>query len=227
MQALPTIYDIAKETPSAEVASVLRCVIARIATEDPRWRTTYDRLLESQAGSEIKHPESVVLAGESSAEYQPVLLDDLSLDPFAAAEGIREQAEMLGAEDREGSEIDVVSAVIASEIWMAAVGADNLAYAAAKGPDAISSAAAILARVSGNGAAVMPLDPDWPSLKFPQSNVLLAVKRGRLWVSQNGLDADWPTITAAVVTDLSYRARGGSKTHEAALLLGVRMDQLS
>ena len=226
MQAVRTIYDIAKETPSAEIASVLRCVIARIATEDPRWRTTYDRLLESQAGSDIKHPESVILAGEAVVQYQPVLLADLSADPMSAAAGILEQAEMLGAADRLASDNDIAAAVIAAEIWMAAVGADNLAYAAAKGPDAISSAAAILARVTGNGSDVMPLDPDWPSLKFPQNNVLLAAEQARRWVHQNGLDQHWPTITATVVTDLSYKARGSSKTHEAALLLGVRMGQL-
>jgi hypothetical protein len=227
MTAERTIYDIAKETPTSGIAAVLRCVIARIAVEDPRWRETYDRMLESQAGETLRHPETVTIPGEQDAAYQPVLLGDLSRTVEEAARSILEQAGMLGVEPSHPSDVDLAAAVIAAEVWMAAVNADNLAYAAAKGPDAIAAAAAILARVTGNGIAVMPLDPDWPALNFPQRNVLAATLQARRWVETQELTAHWSEITAMVVTDLGYRAHGGSKTHEASLLLGVRMHQLA
>lgn len=226
MTAARTIYEIAEETPSSGAASVLRCVIARIAVEDPRWRATYDRMLESQTGPVLEHPETVTLATDTESVYVPVFLTDPSISPREAAATMVEQAAMLGTPDQHATTAELAAAVLGAEVWMAAVNADNLAYAAAKGPDAIASAAALLARATGNGVDVMPLDPDWPALRFPQQNVLRAIEHARRWVSNNRLDHLWDAVGAMAVTDLAYRATGKSKTHEASLLLGVRMEQL-
>jgi hypothetical protein len=222
----PNIYEIAKEAPGTGVASALRTTIARIATEDPRWRQTYDRLIEVTGEEILRHPETVHYPSETEIRYRPVYLTDEHVPVETAAEVLLRQAGLLGVEGC-GEDVAVVAAIIAAEVWMAALEADDLAYAAAKGPDAIASAAAILARVSGHGVAAMPLDPDWPSLRFPQENVIQALRHARNWAETQGFAGDWANITAMVVTDLGYFAAGGSKTHEAALLLGVRMPEIS
>lgn len=224
--ATPNIYEIAKETPGSGAAAVLRTTIARIATEDPRWRQTYDRLIEVTGEDILRHPEAVHYPSETGTAYRPVYLTDENIPVGTAAEVLLRQAGMLGSDGR-GEDVAIAAAVIAAEIWMAALEADDLAYAAAKGPDAIASAAAILARVSGRGVPAMPLDPDWPSLRFPQENVIAALRHARIWAEAQGFGSDWPNITAMVVTDLGYFASGGSKTHEAALLLGVRMPEIT
>jgi hypothetical protein len=222
----PNIYEIARETPGTGAASALRSTIARIATEDPRWRQTYDRLIEVTGEETLRHPETVHYPSDVESTYRPVYLTGEHVPVDTAAEVLLRQAGLLGADGR-GEDIAVAAAVIAAEIWMAALEADDLAYAAAKGPDAIASAAAILARVSGHGVAAMPLDPDWPSLRFPQENVIQALRHARAWAETQGFGKDWSNITAMVVTDLGYLASGGSKTHEAALLLGVRMPEIT
>ena len=219
------IYEIAKETPGRGVAAALRSTIARIATEDPRWRATYDRLIAVTGAEALRHPEAVHYTSEQASEYRPVYLTPHEVTVSDAGAVLLRQAGLLGAEGM-GSEIEIAAAVVAAEVWMAALEADDLAYAAAKGPDAIASAAAILARVSGHGVIAMPLDPDWPSLRFPQENVIGALRHARGWVETQGLARDWSTITSMVVTDLGHMALGGSKTHEASLLLGVRMPEI-
>jgi len=214
-----SIYDIAAENPGQETANLLRVNIARHAVGEVEWVTLYDRFLAKTPTGVLRHPENIVMpAGRSWAPTFTVIGSTLE----QATVTLREQAALLGAGCDPVDDIDLLAAVVASEIWFAALDADDLAYAAAKGPDAISSAAAILARAAGHGVMTFPFDPDWPALTFPLDGVLLAAAHCRDWAHNIlGVDA-WGEILARVVTDLSWRTRGGSKTHESALLLGVR-----
>jgi hypothetical protein len=218
----PSIYAIAAETPSATLASRLRVTIAKVATSDPEWCRTYDNLIEATSAGGLRHPEMHVFK-QRALWTGPVYLADASVSVRDAAETLLMQAERLGADDTAASDLDLVSAVVAAEVWLAVGDADNLAYAAAKGPDAIASAGAILARACGQGVALMPFDPDWPSLRFPLDHLPAVVGLARAWSDcVLGVHA-WGEITARVVTDLAYHAAGGTKTHDASLFLGLRM----
>lgn len=222
----PSIYQIALEAPQPGLAGRLRVVIAQVAVADPVWCRTYDALVAATERTGLRHPETYVLESEQ-APAGAVFLTDLTMDPREAAATMLRQAQHLGAEDLGASDLDLVAAVIGAEAWLAALDADNLAYAAAKGPDAIAAAAALLARACGHGVTTMPLDPDWPTLRFPLDRVIDAVRRGRAWSDAVlGVDA-WSEVTARVVTDLAFHAGGGTKTHDASLLLGVRMADLT
>jgi hypothetical protein len=158
---------------------------------------------------------------------EPIFIESSSFELREAAATILRQASHLGAEDLGASDLDLVSAVIGAEVWLAAVDADNLAYAAAKGPDAIASAAALLARACGQGVSTMPLDPDWPTLRFPQQQIISVLEHCRAWSDRIVGEHAWSEVTARVVTDLAFVAGGGTKTHDASLLLGIRMLDIS
>jgi hypothetical protein len=226
MTAQPTIYQIALEEPAAGLAARLRVVIAKVAVEDANWCRTYETLIEMLGEKNLKHPEMYVV--EKGTRYNgPILLTSPESGPLDAATVLHQQAAHLGARGGCASDLDTVAAVIAAECWMAALDCEDLAYAAAKGPDAIASAAAILARVCGEGVLPMPLDPDWPTLKFPMEKLLDAARRGRAWSDRILGEAAWGEVVARVVTDLGWFAGGGTKTHEASLLLGVRMHEIT
>jgi len=222
----PSIYQIALEEPAGSLAARLRVVIAKVAVEDPNWCRTYEALIEALGEGGLRHPEMFTV--ENGTTYNgPVLLREPAGDPEEVAATVVAQARNLGAPHVGAAEVDLVAAVVAAECWMAALDAENLAYAAAKGPDAIASAAAILARACGEGVPVMPADPDWPSLKFPMEKLLRAAARGRAWSDWALGEAAWGEVVGRVVTDLGYMAGGGTKTHEASLLLGVRMSEIT
>lgn len=218
----PSIYQIALERPEPGLAGRLRVVIAQVAVSDPTWCQTYDALVEATKVSGLRHPETYVLEHDA-AQREPVYIVSSSFELREAAATILRQASHLGAQDQGASDLDLVSAVIGAEVWLAAVDADNLAYAAAKGPDAISSAAALLARACGQGVSTMPLDPDWPTLRFPQQQIINVLEHCRAWSNHVLGEHAWGEVTARVVTDLAFYAGGGTKTHDASLLLGVRM----
>lgn len=226
MNAQPTIYQIAMEEPTGGLAARLRVVIAKVAVADTNWCRSYETLIGLLGENELKHPEMFIV--EKGTRYNgPILLTtpDVSLEDAAVV--LHQQAAYLGVDGGFATELDTVSAVVAAECWMAALDCEDLAYAAAKGPDAIASAAAILARVCGEGVLPMPLDPDWPALKFPMEKLLDAARRGRAWSDRVLGEDAWSEVVARVVTDLGWFAGGGTKTHEASLLLGVRMPSLT
>jgi hypothetical protein len=218
----PTIYQIAMEHPGVSLADRLRVIIAKSAVEDPTWCETYDALLEAVAGQGVQHPEMFTL--ENGTRYEePVLLADMSRKPADVVEALQVHARDLGADVSFVDDLDAAAAVVGVELWMASLETTHLSYAAAKGPDAIAAASALLARACGEGVPMMPLDPDWPSLRFPMEKVLAVASRARAWVETH-LDGDaWAEVTYRVVTDLAYMAGGDTRTHEASLLLGVRM----
>lgn len=226
MTAQPTIYQIAMEEPTAGLAARLRVTIAQVAVQDTNWCRTYETLIEMLGEKDLKHPEMFVV--EKGTRYNgPVLIKHPDTDPGAAAAILLKQAACLGAPRGPVDDLDMVAAAVGAECWMAALDCEDLAYAAAKGPDAIASAGALLARICGEGVLPMPLDPDWPALKFPMEKLLEAARRGRAW-SDRVLGADaWNEVVARVVTDLGWYAGGGTKTHEASLLLGVRMPSIT
>lgn len=215
-----SIYDIAAERPRDGIAGDLRVNIARHAAAEAEWAHLYDRFLAKTPTGPLRHPENITMP--VTRVWAPTFTEiGASLETSTAT--LSEQAQLLGAHPTVPIDaVELTAAVVAAEIWFAAVDADDLAYAAAKGPDAVSSAAAILARVSGHGVTTFPFDPAWPSLTFPLDGVLVAAAHCRAW-AEHILDGDrWNDVLARVVTDLSWRVGGGSKTHEAALLLGVR-----
>ena len=226
MNAQPTIYQIALEEPIGGLAARLRVVIAKVAVQDTNWCRSYETLIGILGENELKHPEMFIV--EKGTRYNgPILLTSLDIESRDAAIVLHQQAAYLGVGGGIATELDTVSAVIAAECWMAALDCEDLAYAAAKGPDAIASAAAILARVCGEGVVPMPLDPDWPACKFPMENLLDAASRGRAWSDRVLGENAWGDVVARVVTDLGWFAGGATKTHEASLLLGVRMPSLT
>lgn len=225
MKAQPTIYQIAMEEPGRGLAERLRVTIAKVAIDDANWCKSYETLIDLLGEAELKHPEMFVV--EKGTRYNgPVLVKSADTDLDTAVAVLRKQAACLGVVGDAG-EIDTVAAVVAAECWMAALDCEDLAYAAAKGPDAIGSAAAILARVCGEGVSPMPFDPDWPTLKFPMEKLLEAARRGRAWSDRILGEHAWGDVALRVVTDIGWFAGGGTKTHEASLLLGVRMPSLT
>jgi len=230
MTTQPTIYQIAMEQPLGGLASRLRVVIAKVAVADASWCRSYETLLtslvEALGEGQVKHPEMFVV--EKGTRYGgPVLVTTPDVAPADAVRCLLEQAGCLGAEQGPVSETDTVAAVVAAECWMAALDCEDLAYAAAKGPDAIAAAAAILARACGEGVQTMPADPDWPAMRFPMDKLLDAARRCRAWSDRVLGEAAWHDVVARVVTDLGWFAGGGTKTHEASLLLGVRMHEIT
>ena len=230
MTTQPTIYQIALEEPSGGLASRLRVVIAKVAVQDAAWCRSYETLLaslhEALGEGQIRHPEMFIV--EKGTRYNgPVLVTGSDIDIETAARNVLEQAACLGAPRGLVSDTDLVAAVTAAECWMAALDCEDLAYAAAKGPDAMASAAAILARACGEGVLPMPLDPDWPACRFPMEKLLDAARRCRAWSDRVLGEDAWGEIVARVVTDLGWFAGGGTKTHEASLLLGVRMQDIT
>lgn len=226
MNAQPTIYQIALEEPAGSLAARLRVVIAKVAVQDTDWCRSYETLIGVIGENDLKHPEMFIV--EKGTRYNgPILLSSPDVSVEDAAVVLHQQAAYLGVRGCAAGELDTVAAVIAAECWMAALDCEDLAYAAAKGPDAIASAAAILARVCGEGVPTMPLDPDWPALKFPMEKLLDAARRARAWSDRVLGEDAWNEVVGRVVTDLGWFAGGGTKTHEASLLLGVRMASLT
>lgn len=220
----PSMYQIAREQRQHGLAGQLRSTIVELAVTDPSWCLSYDKLLDylRDTGMSLRHPEAISM-NQSTVSYRPVFISDFLISPSQASLVLRSQASHLGAEDSLARDLDLVAAVIGAEIWMAALDKDSLAYAASQGPDASSSAAAILARVCGSGIETMPIDPDWPSLRFPMEHVLEALSHARSWCDCVLGKESWAEVARRVVTDLGYFALGGTKTHDASLLLGVRM----
>jgi hypothetical protein len=226
MKAQPTIYQIALEEPGRELAAQLRVTIAKVAVQDAAWCRSYETLIEMLGEKDLKHPEMFVV--EKGTRYNgPVLVKGVDTGIEEVGGTLLKQAACLGAVGGGADEVDTVAAVVAAECWMAALDCEDLAFAAAKGPDAIASAAAILARVCGEGVVPMPLDPDWPTFKFPMEKLLEAARRCRAWSDRVLGEAAWNEIVARVVTDIGWFAGGGTKTHEASLLLGVRMSDIT
>lgn len=219
----PSIYQIATEKPGETLAGWLRTTIAKLAVANPGWCTAYNKMLATAPDGILRHSETSQARHDSNRMHEMAMLTDLVMTPQDAASTLREQAYLLGGPGAtDVSDVDLVAGVIGAEVWMAALNYSNLAYATAAGPDAVGSAAAILARVCGQGIPIMPVDPDWPTLRFPMEGVILAIRHGRTWVNRTlGKDA-WENVCAKIITDLGFCAGGGTKTHEASLLLGVR-----
>jgi hypothetical protein len=218
-----TVYSILAEPECGDTASRLRREIARLAVANPNFCRHYDGYLaESVDGDgEIHHPEEEY-GRPSRFKYDgPVFIvsPDTPLETIYPV--LQSQARVLKCETGDVSHEDLIAAAVGAECWMAAVERNDLCVAAIQGPDSIGSSAAVLARVTGNGVDVLPLDPQWPTLIFPMNKFLTALGRCREWAENlAGVDA-WPGIAAKVATDLGWRASGGTKSHEASLLLGA------
>lgn len=219
----PSIYQIAEEKPGETLAAWLRVTIAQVAVANSGWCKHYNELLATVPDGVLRHPETNQTRRNSNAPYKMTVLTDLTMTPQEAASTLREQGYLLGGpNETDASAVDLVAGVLGAEVWMAALDYTNLAYATAGGPDAVGAAAAILARVCGQGVPTMPVDPDWPTLRFPMDGILLVIRHGRTW-SDRVLGADaWENVCVRIITDLGFCAGGGTKTHEASLLLGVR-----
>ena len=123
------------------------------------------------------------------------------------------------------SDVDLVSAAVALELWSSVFYMDVWEgapkCAGIEGPDALNSFTAIVARALGSGVACMPLDPGFPHVNFELEILLTTARLCRDFSKRNLGEASWPHVVENVVSDLGYRANGKSRTHNASLLLGL------
>lgn len=134
-------------------------------------------------------------------------------------------AENIGVACEFATDVDLVSAAVALELWSSVFYMDvwqgALKCAGIEGPDAMNSASAILARAFGHGLPCMPIDPDFPDVNF-ESKILFSAAGMCKEFSDRTIGKDaWSRVTSNVVSDLGYRAQGKSRTHNASLLLGM------
>jgi len=123
------------------------------------------------------------------------------------------------------SDVDLVSAAVALELWSSVFYMDvwegAQKCAGIEGPDALNSFTAIVARALGSGVACMPLDPGLPHVNFESQILFTTARLCRDFSDRNLGEASWPHVVENVVSDLGYRAIGKSRTHNASLLLGL------
>ncbi len=129
------------------------------------------------------------------------------------------------------SDLDLVSAAVALEIWSSVFYLDKWSNAwrcaGIEGPDALNSLSAIIARSLGKGVPCMPFDPDFPKALFDTKIFFNTIRLCRGFVSRTLGDSEWPEVVIRVVSDLGYAALGNSRSHNAALLAQLCMLQIS
>lgn len=218
-----TTYQIAVQDPGSEKADLLKIRLAALAVKNSTWCDMYDEILSGCDQLQVANMENIATRRDTHDEYEPVLLTTLELTSGEAIRPLVELVEVLAPSQgvsEAANELDRLAAVIAAEIWLAALLANHPIDATSKGPDALNSIGAILARASGSPVPSMPFDPSLPSMRFALHRVVQAARRGRLWLGIHHDASQWEEIAFRVVTDLSYGAGGNSKTHDAALFLG-------
>lgn len=144
-------------------------------------------------------------------------------------------AELLGIDSdftaEYATDFDLVSAAVALELWSSVFYMDiwegAIKCAGIEGPDAINSLSAIIARSFGHGVPCMPFDPDLPKINFNSKIFFNTIRLCREFVVCALGNSAWPKVVNNVVNDLGYAALGGSRTHNAALLAGISMQQIS
>jgi hypothetical protein len=213
----PTVYEMVIDGEGDTVVSRICYRIADEAASDPAWRAVYDSVIDSG----LPYPETVVFWGRPPLEPGVALV--------ASGDSPTQRAGMLWSrlielgiqpDNTADSNVDsdTVAAVVAAELWLAALAAPNLNGAASYGCDAVNSLAAILARSIGEPAS------SWAPLAAAdglagQAAVEQAIRRCRAWVERVlGVDA-WGEIRDLAAGDLAYQAKGGSLTYQAAQLL--------
>jgi hypothetical protein len=215
----PGIYQLVLDGAGDDLASLLRYRIAEEAIDDPKWREVYDRV--SDAGGPL--PEQLNLPRRTWRPDMVLLRPGLSSVEAGAPLWVRilELRETVALRN----EVDVVAAAVAGELWLAAHVTSSFNAAAAYGPDAATSLAAILARGVSERPSPPPGMPSaQPSDRFNLEWLEPFVSRIERWVATYELLGReyWPEIVARVVADLGHGAYGGSITHEVSLALASR-----
>ena len=217
-----TIVEIAARENPENLAESLRIEIARLALDNPDWAESYRRMLESMTDNALFHLEVCFVDEDLRSAPSRVVLEsgDTTLD---RALGVFDHARRIFAIDHATEDqCDLVASVVAAEMWMTALDRSCFGSAAASGPDAVSAAAAIIARFAGQPVNTMPVDPEWPTMVRPLQAVAAAERHCREWVETHFGPFMWMDVAPLVANDLSWGAESSSKTHEAALLVGAR-----
>lgn len=219
----PSIYEIANEKIGSTVAEHIRWRIADNAVQNPEWCAGYDNLLQhirSTTGV-LRHPESWDNLPSKVRYSGPVIVTSRHASLEEVMGTFEDEIAWLMDETGQAESIDLIASIAAAECWMAVLGCESTSYAASRGPDAIASLSAIIARACGDGVDVTPLDPSWPSCRFNMHNLMGALYTCRDWVGEVLGRECWPAVAVRITSDLGWKATGSTKTHDASLLLGV------
>ena len=222
-----TIYDLASWEEVPGLANTIRTRMAKRAVENPLWTTHYDRILGTAGLFGPVHPEDVPFLPTETLYAVDQPLHSIRRTVAQNAAVLRMHATALAGDQPQPSLVDILASVVGAEIWKASLACVSLTRAANKGPDAISSAAAILARVSGHGVEIMPVDPEDPSTDFNHEPARAAAAVGHKWVLALVGPFVWPEVAARVSTDLGWGALGGTRTHQCSLVMGHELTEIS
>lgn len=128
------------------------------------------------------------------------------------------------------SDADIVSSIVALEIWASVFYVDSwdeiISAAGIEGPDAVNALGAILSRAFGTSMPCMPFDPGFPDVNFESLILLRTVSSAKEFVKNTIGEHMWPQVSQCALSDLSYGALGGSRTHNAALLLALCINNI-
>lgn len=123
------------------------------------------------------------------------------------------------------SDADIISSIVALEIWASVFYVDSsdliISAAGIEGPDAMNALGAILSRAFGTSMPCMPFDPGFPDVNFESLILFRTVSSAKEFVKNTIGEHMWPQVMQCAISDLSFEALGGSRTHNAALLLGL------
>jgi hypothetical protein len=223
----PSIFDMDRTVNAYDTSSQLRLGILNTLIGEQEWCAAQKQLL-TKAGA---NPENLPYPGPDKNYVAGQLLitrEDFDLNYAKALFELF--ADKLQVTTQEVDDIDLIASIVALEIWSALFyleDADNLLECAiSEGPDAVNSLSAILARGCGHGVMVMPADPEFADCSFETKILFQSVSRARTWASNYVSDNSWFDIQQRVITDLGYNALGGTRTHNASLLLGLCMSNI-
>jgi hypothetical protein len=212
----PTVYTMVLHGPGDAPAERLRYAIADEAVADPAWRETYNQMAdagkaapEQQRCHKVRTTPGQALAGCGDS-------------PTQRAGALWARVIECGGHVLLPEPEDLLVAVVAAEVWFAALGATQLNTAVSYGWDAVNSLAAILARSIGEPTEPTGYTPpqDGQS-RISVEAVEQTVTAMRDWVWRSAHPQSWERVRDLAASDLRWNACGYSRTSEAAALLAT------
>ena len=204
-----------------EQARVVSAIL-HLLSSDPAWLVVLKKVLKRYP----QHLERLPYPGPDADYVEGQIIVSIPGSDISAARDIfNSLASTLDISTSFVSDVEIISSIVALEIWASVFYVDNwnklISAAGIEGPDAVNALGAILSRAFGTSMPSMPFDPEFPDVNFESLILLRTVSSAKDFVKNTIGEHMWPQVMQSAISDLSFEALGGSRTHNAALLLGL------